>query len=158
MESPDSTRQEKSATTLHQSETHRQIYLPFIVGLILILIAVLSIILVGDSVWRTRASAIADWIYSALCLFPLLLCFLPLYLILMIAIYGLTRLHAGTERPLQKLENASAKLAERINVAMNYINEKTIAFNTATAPLDDLLSGFDMPSDEEELDPDDRTE
>jgi hypothetical protein len=93
-----------------------------------------------------------------LCLFPLIVCLLPLYLILIIGIYGTNRLHDGTEQPLRKLETVSGDYAERVNQAMDYINEKTIAFSSATAPLDELLTAFDTPSDEEELSPDDGTD
>lgn len=162
MGSPDSNIEQKSesGSSLHRRETRWQIYFPFILGLVLLVSIALIFVLPNDAIWRVRASAVADWIYSVLCLFPILLCLLPLYLILLAGIYGLNRLHAGTERPLRKLELLSAKLAQRINIVMEYINEKTIQFNTATAPLDDLLSAFDTPvsSEEKESNSDDGTE
>jgi hypothetical protein len=157
MESSDSNTEIKheSGAKLHQRETRWQINFPFSLGILLLIIIFLGVALPGDPVWRVRVHAIADWIYSVLCLLPLILCLLPLYLILLTGIYGLTRLHTGTETPLHKLETLSANVAERIRVAMDYINEKMIAFSSATAPLDDLLSTFDTsPSDEEELSPD----
>jgi hypothetical protein len=149
----------ESSKFVHQHETAWQIYLPFSLGIVFICVIVFIFVLPNEVVWRTRAGVVADWLYSALCLFPLIICSFLLYLIFLFGIYGLSKLHTGTEDPLLKLELASANFAERINIATNYINEKTIAFNTATAPLDDLLSTFDtaMPSDEEEMKPDDGT-
>lgn len=152
MESLDSnTRQNhESGAKLHQLETRWQIYLPFILSIVLIAGILLFVALAGEAIWQLRVRAIADWIYSILCLLPLLLCLLPLYLILLISIYTLAKLQRGSQSSLHNLEKLSADLAERINRAMEYVNEKTIAFNTATAPLDDLLSSFDTPSSENE--------
>lgn len=150
----------ESGAVIHRRETRWQIYLPFALGLLLLVLVFSLVALPSDPIWRVRAQAIADWIYSVLCLFPILICLFPLYLILIVGVYGMKKLHDGTEPPLHKLETVSADFAERINRAMDYINEKTIAFSSATAPLDDLLSAFDTPSpsDEEELISDDRTE
>lgn len=150
----------ESGKLIHQRETRWQINFPFLLGILLIMLIFLGLALPSDPIWRVRTQAIADWIYSILCLLPLIVCIFPLYLILVIGIYGMKRLHDGTETPLRKLETVSAESVERINRAMDYINEKTIDFSSATAPLDDLLSAFDTPppSDEEELNSDDRTE
>lgn len=133
----------ESGTVLHRSETNWQIYFPFLLGILVLVIMFLAIALPTEPEWRDRAQAVGDFLYTFLCMLPMLVCMLPIHLVILVSIYGMKKVHEGTERPLRKLENAAASLAERIERVTDYINEKAVAFDEAYEPIDDALGIFD---------------
>lgn len=137
--------QRETGEVIHRRESLRQIYLPFILGLLLLLIMVLMVALPSAPIWRIRAQAVADWTYMILCLIPVVFCILPLFMIVAISIWGMNQVHSSTERPLRKLENLSAGLAARINNVTDYINQKTIDASTTIEPAMTMINSFDTP-------------
>lgn len=135
---------QQRGTIMHRRETRRQIWLPFGLGVALVILAFLIVALPADPVWRVRAQAIADFLYTLLCSLPLLLCLVPLYLVIMLGIYGMNRLHDSTERPLRRVENLAEGLANRIEVVAATINKQTINWSARIAPLMRLFSTFDQ--------------
>lgn len=154
--SPEQKPQRESGASIHRRETNWQIYLPFLLGIGVLILAVVVVGAPSDPLWRDRAQAIGDFLYTFLCTFPLLVCLLPVYVLILAGIYGMRKVHSGTERPLRKLENLSESLAGRIETATEFVNEKTISFSTLFEPLDTLFSIFDKstPSSEKETDKD----
>ena len=136
----------ESGTVLHQRETRWQIYLPFTLGLGVLLIVFFALGLQADAVWRDRVQAIGDLLYTWLCALPILVCLFPMYLMLVASIYGMRKLHAGTATPLVKVENLANSLANRIESATEYVNEKTVSARSQIAPLEELFSMFDRPT------------
>ncbi|MEO1290497.1 MAG: hypothetical protein AAFV93_22365 [Chloroflexota bacterium] len=138
----------ESGAIIHRRETNWQIYFPFILG-ILVLVSVFALLgLPTESVWRDRVQAMGDFLYTLLCMIPMLICMLPFYLVILISIYGMTKLHDGTERPLRKLENATESLASRIETITVFINEKTAQFGNTTDPFTNMLTTFDSPAEQ----------
>jgi hypothetical protein len=135
----------ESGETLHRRESLWQIFLPFGLGLLFILILVLMVALPSDPIWRIRAQAIADFTYIMICQLPIFLCAFATFIPVALGIWGMYRVHGTTERPLRKLENLSAGLAERINRVSDYINQKTIDASVAIEPALNMISPFDTP-------------
>lgn len=135
---------------LHRRETRRQIWLPFALGILLVLVAFLVVGIPADPIWRVRAQAVSDFLYTLLCTIPILLCLFPLYLVIMLAIYGMNRLHNSTERPLRRVENMVEGLAKRIESGASIVNKQTVNLSTRIAPLLKLFSTFDPAQDESE--------
>lgn len=146
----------ESGAVIHRRETNWQIYLPFLLSIGVLVLAFAVVGIPSDPAWRHRAQAIGDFLYTFLCTLPLLICLLPVYVLIVAGIYGMRKVHSGTERPLRKLENLSESLAGRIETATEFVNEKTISFSTLFEPLDTLFSIFDKsaPSSEKESDSD----
>jgi hypothetical protein len=138
----------ESGTEIHRRESRLQIYLPYGIGLLILLTMVLVVALPSDPIWRVRAQAIADWTYTILCLIPMVLCVFPLFMLVALGIWGMYRLHGITEPPLRKLENLAAGLATRINNASEYVQRKTIDVSTTIEPALNLISTFDSPQQE----------
>jgi len=139
----------ESGAKLHRRETNWQIYFPFLLGILGLVVLFLSIALPTAPVWRDRAQAIGDFMYILLCQIPLVLCTFLIYPLILVFIYGMRKAHAGTERPLRKLENAAASLAERITQVTEYVNEKNGDISAMYEPLDNALNIFDYPETED---------
>src|SRR5690606_41491797 len=94
------------------------------------------------------------------CIIPILLCLLPIYVMVLLGVYGMSKLHDGTERPLRKLENLTESLAENIEAISQLVYDKTISFSGVFEPLNKLLTFFDAPSPptREETSSDERAE
>lgn len=140
----------ETGAVIHRRETNRQIYFPFLLGIILLLAAFLIVALPSAPEWLARAQAIGDFLYTLLCIIPILICLLPVYVMVLLGVYGMTKLHDGTERPLRKLENLTASLAERIETATDYVTNQTASFDKAIEPIDNALRIFDTPPSNEE--------
>jgi hypothetical protein len=138
----------ESGTEIHRRESRLQIYLPYGIGLLILLTMVLVVALPTNPIWRVRAQAIADWTYTILCLIPMVLCVFPLFMLVALGIWGMYRLHGITEPPLRKLENLAAGLATRINNASEYVQRKTIDVSTTIEPALNLMNTFDNPQQE----------
>jgi hypothetical protein len=138
----------ESGTEIHRRESRLQIYLPFGLGLLILLTMILVVALPTNPIWRVRAQAIADWTYTILCLIPMVLCVFPVFMLVALGIWGMNRLHGITEPPLRKLENLAAGLATRINNASEYVQRKTIDVSTTIEPALNLISTFDNPQQE----------
>ena len=136
----------ETGAVIHRRETNRQIYLPFLFGMTLLLIAFLIVALPSAPEWLDRAQAIGDFLYTLLCIIPVLMCLLPVYVMVLLCVYGMTKLHDGVESPLRKLENLTASLAERIETATEYVTNQTTTFSNAVEPIDTALRIFDTPS------------
>ncbi|MGJ3241301.1 MAG: hypothetical protein ACFE0Q_21520 [Anaerolineae bacterium] len=139
-------RERETGAIIHRRETNWQIYLPFLLGILTLVIVFLVMALPTDALWRYRAQALGDFLYTLLCVIPILFCLLPVYVLILLGVYGMKRLHSGTERPLRKLEKLSESLASRIETATEFVNQKTISFSSALEPLEKLFSIFDRPT------------
>jgi|GEM_PF-1784053 len=135
----------ESGAVLHQRETNRQIYLPFLAGIALLAGIFLMLAIPSDPVWRDRARAIGDFLYTLLCIIPILLCLFPLYVMVLLGIFGMRKLHSSTERSLRKLENLTESLAKRIETATAYVNEHTITLSSKLEPLEIFFKIFTSP-------------
>lgn len=129
----------------HQRETRWQIYLPFFLGFLFFGGLILALALQADPIWRIRIQALADWSAFLLCNLPVIFCVFPLYLMVILSVHGLNRLHANTERPLRKLENLASEGANRIEQMSNFLNNKALSFSTVFASLTRWMGDFAAP-------------
>lgn len=141
---------------IHRRETRRQIILPYMLGVGLLVVIFLIMALPTDPVWRLRASAVGDFLYTLLCLLPLCLCGFGAYAGVMVGIWGMNKLHASTERPLVRVENLVAGLATRVDNLSEMINTRTLDWRAKLEQVLTFLSVFeeldrstDQPTDEQ---------
>ncbi len=139
MSRPDSTR-------IHRRAVRRGIYLPFIGGLLLIVVLVVVAAVEG----QTPTSAISTTLLTVLVLCPLAICLLPIYLLLVMAVAGMNRAHTAIANPLQRLETLSLTLRDRTTSASDRLARASINFSTRFALLDKLVfSVFDRPQEDD---------
>lgn len=139
----------QNSLRVHRREVRRQIILPFAGGVLLIVALVVVAALQG----RTPTSGVSTTMLTVLILCPLALCLLPVYLLLVMAVYGMNRAHSGIARPLRRAEAASLALRERTVSISDRLARQSINLNARFAPLDKLLfSAFDRPAQNEEND------
>lgn len=139
--------QREDGRTIHRRETWQQIILPFMGG-VAVLAAVFGIAaMMRDPLAMQRVSVIADCMFSALMLCPMVICMFPLYLLMVVAIYGLNKLHQGTESPLQRLENLTETIMQRVDGFTQNVNQRVVNANVRLAPLMHWLSFFNTQED-----------
>lgn len=130
----------------HRRETRRQILLPFVGGVVLVVVLVIVAALAG----RAPLSAAANLLLMVLVLCPLVLCLLPLYFLLAIAVAGVGRAHGGIAAPLRRVEDLSVSLRDRTKTITERAARVTIGLNARFAPLDKtLFSLFDRPDEDD---------
>ncbi len=132
---------------LHRRATRRLILLPFIGGVLLIIVLTAITVLAG----RSPTRAVADALLTVLMLCPLALCLLPLYLLLVIALVGMNHAHDLIAKPLRQLELLTEQLRDRTQSVSDRTARTSINLNARFAPLDRLIfSFFDRPAPSED--------
>ncbi len=132
---------------LHRRAVRREILLPFAGGLLLIILLVVIAAIAG----KTPASGVANTMLTVLILFPMALCLLPIYVILLVAIFGLNRAYDLIAKPLRQLQDLSLQLRDRTYSLSDRAARTSINLNARFAPLDKLIfSVFDRPKLNEE--------
>ncbi|QPC80690.1 hypothetical protein G4Y79_13310 [Phototrophicus methaneseepsis] len=145
-QNPTETRSERreSGPELHRRETRLGIWLPFFLTFLLVVALILLIALPSEPEWRTRVSFIADFMGSVLIFCPAIICAFAIYLVLVVAVWGMNRLHSGAASPLEKVENITANLANRVESATEKVNERVVDASTRMASLTYFMRFFDQ--------------
>lgn len=144
---PPETTPRESGHTLHQRETRLQIWLPFM-GAVLLVLAVTALVgLNQDAQAMLRISALTDIMVMLMVLCPAFICLLPIYVLLVAGIYGMHRLHNGVGTPLERLENATEKFAQRVERTADRVNKGTVNWSARFAIFAPVLNWFDTPEE-----------
>lgn len=131
----------------HRRAVRRQIVLPFAGGILL----VVALVVFAASQGAAPTSGAANTLLTLLILCPMALCLLPLYLLLVLVVAGMSVAHDGLARPLRRLEDLTLTLRDRTYSLSDRAARTTINLNTRFAPLDKLLfSLFDRPASPED--------
>lgn len=140
---PSSASSRESGKALHQRETRRQIWLPFGLAALVIAGMFLMAALLNDPLARARVAIIADFMFMLLVLCPSILCLFVVYLLVVMAMYGMHRLHHSVGTPLERLERATETMAERMDAWTDALNRRVVNLSVRFAPLMAFLSLFD---------------
>ncbi|PJF23013.1 MAG: hypothetical protein CUN56_03070 [Phototrophicales bacterium] len=100
------------------------------------------------SIGRGGISIISSVITICCFLIPLLLCFAPLYLLLMAAIYGINKLEQGSETQLARVQRQTKNLAEKTAAIGEAIAQKSIGISSRFAYFNRLFNAFEEKIDE----------
>lgn len=143
--------QQQTPLQEHRRQTRREIWLPALGGLLLV---VLLVVLGGLRPHLARTSLIADFMGTIFILCPMVICLLPLYLLLAVAVGGMNYLHRGAVKGFGRLESLSSRLLNGTNRVLDRAARATISVNARLAPLDrKVFSAFDRPEDHDRLNP-----
>jgi len=136
-----------AAQKIHRRAVRMEILLPFLGGMILIIVLVVIAAVAG----KTPTSGVANTMLTVLILCPMALCLLPIYLLLVMAIFGMNRAYDMIAKPLRQLQELSLKLRDRTYSLSDRAARTSINLNSRFAPLDKLIfSVFDRPAPNEE--------
>lgn len=125
-----------------RADARRSIGWPFALALLVVLALIVIPALLPT---QQQASLMADWLTIWLVLCPVFLCFFPLYLLVALGIYGMQRLHQGTEAPLERLERFMVTTLTRVDRSTEAWHQRLIRWDERFAPLRRVLSAFDEP-------------
>ncbi len=114
--------------------------LPFLGGIGLIVLLVVIAGLLPDP---RQTTLIADF-FMIVVLCPAVLCMFPLYMLMVLAIYGMGRVNRGVTRPLFALERLTATMHGRTHQIAQRVGKASITFNARVASVDKtIFSIFD---------------
>ncbi len=137
----------ETGKTIHQRETRWQIVVPFLGG-VAVIGAVFGIAaMMNDPFAMQRVSIVADCMFSAMILCPMVICMFPVYLLMVVMMYGMNKLHQGTEAPLQRLETMTETMAQRVETVTKDVNQRVVNANVRLAQLLRWLSVFNPQED-----------
>jgi hypothetical protein len=143
--------QHQKVKTNHRQQTRLYILLPTALAILLIVICVgfimsrLFLTTLADS---SRVSLVADWMLTIFMLCPAAICTLPLALLAVAGVIGMSRAHVAISKPLQKLEDYSRVAVSRTAEITDSINEKTIATSARFGPIHKILGVFERPDND----------
>jgi hypothetical protein len=126
-----------------QRAARRAIWLPFIGGVALVIALVVLLAIFPD---RRQPALIADFMLTAFILCPVSLCLLPIYLLLVLAVYGMMGVNKRAQKPLVALERTTANLAEQTHRVGVKAAKASVTFNVKMASVDRMVfSIYDRP-------------
>jgi hypothetical protein len=117
----------------------------FAVGL-LIPIFVLFLTIPGLPLYlgdKGRVSILADVLLICFALCPMILCLFPIYLLLMVSIYGLELVYRMTSKPLGRAREITQTVADKTAESADNISRKSIEISARFAFFDRLVNFFD---------------
>ena len=130
----------RPAEVRHRHETRLQLLLPmFLVGLLLL--GCVAIVLAFPR--RLQVGIVADIMLIVLMLCPAVICMLPLALGMLVAAFGMNKVHDGLARPMRQVAELSNTLTERTAVVTDTVNQKTIDVSARFGGIYKLLSIFE---------------
>jgi len=124
----------------HRRESRNTITLPFFLVFVVLLAMVIAVLLLPQ---RAQVSLVADWMTLWLILCPVVICLFPIYLGVMLGIYGMNRLHKGTRTPLEKLQVSYSKNLKRVTDFTGSVNQRMIDTQVKLTPYMRYLQAFD---------------
>lgn len=130
--SPDKATTRQRGRYLHKREVRWQIYLPFFVASLVILTLFIAVALLPQ---RIQVALVSDWMITILLLCPLVLCLFPIVLLVTVAAYGANRLHTSVAPPLERLEELTISMNERVTATTRRVNQGVIRTHTRLAPI-----------------------
>lgn len=139
------------AETRHLQETRREIYGPFLAGLVLIMICVgliLSPLFPATWAGRDGIAIVANVMLMVMMIIPSLLCLLVVVIIGVVFIFGARRAQAKVIHPLRRLEGYSLWLAQKTKAVTEKVNRQTINASVRFAWLHRLLGVFETEETE----------
>ena len=124
-----------SSVDAHRRETWLFILLPFLGGTLLVL-ALFTLALLLPL--RSQVSLVADWMVTVFILCPMAICLLPIYVLMMVAAFGMNKVHDKAASPLKRLEILSRTLMEKTITASESLSRASISLGTRFAFLDHI--------------------
>jgi hypothetical protein len=124
----------------HRQTTRWRIYFPFFLSLLLVIGLFVVVALLPR---RIQVSLVSDWLFIIFVLCPMILCLFPLVLGVVAAVYGANRLHDSASPPLERLEELSASMNERVVTMTDKANQRVVDANAKVAPWLRWASFFD---------------
>ncbi len=131
---------EKAQMRTLRGAARRAIWLPFIGALIVILALVVATATFPDI---RQTDLVADFLLIfVLC--PAIVCFLPIYFLMVVAIYGMGRVNKGVAKPMMALERLTASIEQRTTNVSARAAKASITLNARLASIDRaIFSVFD---------------
>lgn len=137
---------------IHRRQTRLQIGLPLYGAGFLILLLVAGTVAV--SIWRPQPgqiSMVADILTTVCMLLPLALCMLPVYLLLMVAAFGMGSVNESSARQLRRVNALSRTITEKTITATHAIDQRTLETRARLAGVEKAMdSAFNKKIDEDE--------
>lgn len=128
-----------------QRDQRMTILLPFGIGTAVLLVLVLIAAAVSN------VSVTANVMMTILLLCPAVICLLPIYFLLVVAVFGMNSVYNGAAKPLQALEKLTARLSHRTTQISDTVARQSINLNAHIAPLSNRLEhAFDERKDDDE--------
>jgi hypothetical protein len=128
-----------------QREQRLHIWMPFAVGVLALLLLVVVAAL------TPRVSVVANCMMTILILCPVLICLLPIYFLMVFAVYGMNGVYNGAAIPLRRLEKLSQILHNRTISLSDTLARQSININARLAPLTHKMEhAFDERKDDHE--------
>lgn len=142
------TPEERHAQTqkILQQVTRREIVLPFALGIVGI------VVLVVIAALTPRPFVVADVLLTTLILCPAMICMIPIYILLVAAIWGMGRVTGLVAKPLAALEKLTARAETETKRVSATAMRQTATFSTQVAPLEHLLDHAFEPKSKDKAD------
>ncbi|MEM6284302.1 MAG: hypothetical protein AAF787_19070 [Chloroflexota bacterium] len=134
------------STRLHRWQSLRGITLPMWLGFFGLLASVLSLLLLTPP----QLSMVSDALVILLVLLPMTLCLMPVYILLMIAAFGMGAANKASARQLRRLHRLTHNITDRTVQITTEIDRRALEARVKLAPAEAFMDNTFKQADETE--------
>lgn len=136
-----------SSSQKHLSQTRRQILLPFLLAVLVIVVCAVLVMspLFPPPNGQYQVSIVSNILLMVFMLCPAVICFGALAIGMVIAAFAMNKGHTLVAKPLRRAEELSETLEQRTIEATTKLNRRTINLSSRFAIIDKWLGVFDQP-------------
>jgi hypothetical protein len=122
----------KTEKTLRRAQW-LQIWLPFLLG------GVFVLVLAAFAVLATRVSVVANCFLIVTLLCPALLCVVPVYFVMIFAVFGMNSAYRTASKPLRSLERLTVRILNWTILQSDRVARQSINLNVRLAPISNWM-------------------
>jgi hypothetical protein len=93
---------------------------------------------------------VADFMFTCMCLLPLVICLFPVYIMMMAAIYGLSRVNGTIKSQMHRAVALTENMKTNTTETTSKINQSALNTGVTLAKLDVIFNIFNRPSNDTE--------
>lgn len=148
MTTPESPPRRPDSKMAHRRETWLQIYLWMGVGVAIIAVCLGLAMILPQPI---QVETVSNFMVTVLVLCPMAICVFPLYIVMVLLVMGMGKLHGKTAHWMGTAERLSQTMSERVAENGLHISERVINLSARFAVIEQLLFGaFDRPTADEQ--------
>jgi hypothetical protein len=132
----------------HRRETLLYVIVPLLVSVFIVLLGIVAVLLLQR---QLQVDVLANWMAIVLVFCPAMLCTTVACILLFTGIFLMNRANRAAVKPLEKMNELAETAADRTARAAASINNTTVNVASRFAFLDRLLSTFDLPADNKDM-------
>ena len=126
----------------HRREVFRRILLPVLIGLAVFVVVIAPVFFLPNA---NQVGIVADVLMVVFMFFPIFICLVPLYLVLLVLAFGIGHSNYPTGRFLRRINRWTGTANQRVSVFYSKVDRVVVHARSSVAVVEDRLNQTFQP-------------